>query len=347
MNLRAAVLFAAVSFSALFAQQQVPAPPVQSARQALTEMLTGGQKAVAKHLTVEVQQLLAKSGNKSAVLLAPIGSIQSEFGPAQTFESGPVLLLINRPREHSKLEVRIENDDLSGDEDTFDLSLHVIRESSEQPPEDWEAFLSRLTVNMKKQAGIWRLNKIGVGVEFPLGDPEFLKKTVLKPYEDTGTKTAVAAGDHVDLKTDTPQRNVSPRELVFLTTILEQNYAQQHPDIGFTCSLADLMETAPSMGLEQQLSDATTQGYKLSLSGCQGKPAGSFQIVAEPTAHGNGGKAYCADATRNVRVADDGRGSTCLTFGRVPSRSVDESTGEPLWEFHPEPRTEVVASPPR
>src|SRR5262249_20182344 len=133
MKLCAAVL-AAVSFSALFAQQQAPAPPMQSARQALTEMLTGGQKAVAKHLTVEVQQLLAKSGNKSAALLAPIGSIQSEFGHAQTFDTGQVLMLINQPREHSKIEVRIENDDLSGDEDTLELSLHVVRENSEQPP---------------------------------------------------------------------------------------------------------------------------------------------------------------------------------------------------------------------
>jgi hypothetical protein len=318
MKLRAAVLFIAVSFSTLFAQQQAPVPPIQSARQALAEMLTGGQKAVAKHLTVEVQQLLAKSGNKSAALLAPIGSIQSEFGQAQIFESGPVLLLINQPREHSKIEVRVENDDLSGDEDTFDLSLHVIRENSEQPPEDWEAFLSRLTVNMKKQAGIWRLNKIGVGVEFPLGDPEFLKKTVLKGFEQADSKAAVAAGDHVEFKTERPQeRNVSPEELVLWTTMLEYSFARQHPDVGFTCSLSDLAEMAKSMGMEQQLSGSMNQGYKLSLSGCQGRPAGSFQVVAEPTTQGNGGKAFCTDATRNVRVSDDGRGSTCLVTGKA------------------------------
>ena len=348
MKLRAVILFGLLSLSALFAQQQAPAPPAQTARQALTEMLTGGQKAVAKHLTVEVQQLLAKSGSKSAALLAPIGSIQSEFGQAQTFETGPVLLLINQPREHSKIEVRIENDDLSGDEDTFDLSLHVIRENNEQPPEDWEAFLSRLTVNLKRQAGIWRLNKIGVGVEFPLGDPEFLKKTVLNGVEQAESKTAVAAGDHVELKTEPLQeRNVSPEELLFWATMLESSYARQHPEIGFTCSLPDLMEAAQSSGMEQRFFNAMTQGYKLSLSGCQGRPAGSFQIVAEPTARANGGKAFCTDATKNIRVADDGRGSTCLTFGRAPSRSNDESTGEPLQDFRPETRTEVVVSPPR
>jgi hypothetical protein len=80
------------------------------------------------------------------------------------------------------------------------------------------------------------------------------------------------------------------------------------------------------MGMEQQLSSGMSQGYKLSLSGCQGRPAGSFQVVAEPTAHGNGGKALCTDATRNIRVADDGRGSTCLTFGRALAKP-DHSEG--------------------
>jgi len=347
MKLRAAVLLTAGSFSALFAQQQAPAPSIQSARQALAEMLTGGQKAVAKHLTVEVQQLLAKSGNKSAALVAPIGSITSEFGQAQTFESGPVLLVLNQKREHSKVEVRIENDDLSGDEDTFDLSLHVIRENSDQPPEDWEAFLSRLTVNMKKQAGIWRLNKIGVGVEFPLGDPEFLKKTVLRGLEQAENKTAVATGSHVEFKNETPQeRNISPEELLLRAAMLESIYAREHPEVGFTCSLPDLMEAAQSSGGIERFTTGMNQGYKLSLSGCQGRPAGSFQIVVESTAHANGGKAFCTDATKNIRVADDGRGTTCLAFGREPSRSNDESTDEPLRDFRPEPRTEIVVAPP-
>src|SRR5215470_9865987 len=126
MKLRVTVLFASLSFSMLYAQQQAPAapvPPMQTARQALIEMMKGGQKTVSKHLTVEVQQLLAQSGPRGAAVLAPIGSIQSEFGQAQTFETGPVLLQINQAHEHSKIEVRIENDDMSGDEETFELSL--------------------------------------------------------------------------------------------------------------------------------------------------------------------------------------------------------------------------------
>ena len=318
MKLRAALLFAAFPLSALFAQQQAPAPPMQSARQALVEMVTGGQKGVGKHLTVEVQQLLAKAGGKSAAVLSVFSSIQGEMGEAQSFETGPVLLLINQPREHSKIEVRVENDDLSGDEDTMDLSVHALRENSDQPPEDWEAFFSHFTVNMKKQAGIWRLNKIGAALEFPIGDPEFLQKTIMKGQEKASPATAAASGNHDEVEPNRPEPHLSPEQLVMWVAMLEYAFAQQNPDVGFSCSLSDLTKMAQSPAMEQQLSSGMNQGYKLSLSGCQGKPAGSFQIVAEPTAQGNGGKAFCTDATRNVRVSDDGRGSTCLVSGKAP-----------------------------
>lgn len=321
MKLRAALLFAAISLPALFAQQQAPAPPVQSARQALIEMITGGQKAVAKHLTVEVQQLLAKAGRQSAAMFGVFGSVQGEMGEVQTFETGPVLLLSNQPREHLKIEVRVENDDLSGDEDTMDLSAHALRENSDQPPADWEAFFSHFTVNMKKQAGIWRLNKIGAVLEFPIGDAAFLQKTVLKGQETPSHAVVAASGSHEEVEADRPEPHISPEQLVMWAAMLEYAFARQNPDVGFSCSLSDLTEMAQSSGMEQQLSSGMNQGYKLSLSGCQGKPAGSFQIVAEPAAQGNGGKAFCTDATRNIRVADDGRGSTCLTFGRVPVKS--------------------------
>ena len=59
------------------------------------------------------------------------------------------------------------------------------------------------------------------------------------------------------------------------------------------------------------------KGYKFSLSGCQGKPAETFHVVAEPVSLAGGAKAYCTDATRNVRTSDDGSGSTCLMAGKL------------------------------
>ena len=98
---------------------------------------------------------------------------------------------------------------------------------------------------------------------------------------------------------------------------MESTYARQHPDQGFTCSLGDL---TASMESELQFPGGAYQGYKITLGGCQGRPAGSFQVIMEPLVQGAGMKAMCTDATRNIRVADDGRGSSCLAFGKVLQR---------------------------
>ncbi|MBZ5506757.1 MAG: hypothetical protein LAO78_14975 [Acidobacteriia bacterium] len=301
----------------LLAQQQAPAPPPQTARQALIEMVTGGQQAVMKHLTVEVQQLLNKAGSKSSYALAMFDSIKSQAGPdLQVFETGPVLFSINQPREHEKFEVRVENDDLSGDEDAVELSLHALRDGHEQQSDDFGAFLSHIVVNMKRQESIWRLNKIGIGLEFPLGDPAFLEKTLIKGLGHQSTGVGLVAGTNVGSKPEPAEVDIPPSQLVTLLAFAESTFAQQHVDAGFTCSLPDLSEAAKDFGLDQQLSTGIYKGYKLSLTGCEGKPAGSFQIVAEPVVQGKGAMAFCTDATHNVRIADDGRGATCLTSGK-------------------------------
>ena len=310
MKLCAALLSFSISAPAILAQQQPPPPPPQTARQALIEMITGGPKAISKHLTVEVQQLLAKAGPKGAMVLAPFDGLRSELGTnAQTFDSGQVLLVVNQNGEHAKLEIRVENDDLSGDEDTLTLSPHVIRESSDQTPEEWEAFLSSFTVNLKRQAGIWRLNKIGVGLELQIGNPEVVKATFLR---EPPQRTPAASSASPEMQSEPQEPSHSAFQIVNLLAYYEYAYAHQHPETGFSCSVADVAQAGGAL----EFSNGTYKGYKLSLTGCQGKPSGSFQVVVEPLAAGSG-KAFCTDATRNIRVADDGRGSTCLVSGRL------------------------------
>src|SRR5215469_15736993 len=159
-------------------QQQAPPAPPQSPRQALIEMSNG---QVLKHLTVEVQQLLQQPENKQA--LAALGfasSMKRELGQdVQVFESGPVLVSINDVKDHHKVEVQVNNDDMSGDQDDLELSVHSFRDGVEQD-EEWQTFLSHFTVTMVRQQNIWRLSKVGIGVELAVGDPEFLKKTYLR-----------------------------------------------------------------------------------------------------------------------------------------------------------------------
>lgn len=106
--------------------------------------------------------------------------------------------------------------------------------------------------------------------------------------------------------------------------LAESSFAREHADAGFTCSLGELAGAAKEVGLEQ--TSGISNGYKISLTGCQGKPAGSFQITLEPVSPGAGGKAYCLDATQNVRISDDGRGETCLISGR-PENNVQNESG--------------------
>jgi hypothetical protein len=67
-------------------------------------------------------------------------------------------------------------------------------------------------------------------------------------------------------------------------------------------------------------------GYKFSLSGCQDKPSGSFHLVAEPVSPTGKAKAFCTDATNNVRSSDDGLGSSCLASGKQAAFATEEES---------------------
>lgn len=315
-----AVLAASV-FAFAFAQH--PAPAAQTPRQALIEMITGGEQGITKHLTIEVQQALKKPGNAQAASTSFVGEVSGMYalvGQAlQTFESGPVLVVFNEPAQHKKFEVHVDNDDLSGEEDNLDLSLHSFTDGREQNDE-WQFLASHLTVSMKRQQAVWRLNKISVGAELPVGDAAFIEKMFGKASETSG-----ASGGHssisLSFKPDEPTQGMLPENVVAMLGMAESTFARMHPDTGFTCSLSELAETSQMMGVDQQVNTGTYGGYRFALAGCKGKPAGSFQITAEPIMTKPGGKAFCADATQNVRVSDDGRAATCLAAGRVQQPS--------------------------
>jgi hypothetical protein len=331
MPTRAAKLvFALLASTVLFAQTQAPAPRPQTAREALIEMVTGGEKGLTKHLTVEVQELLNKPENKqNANGLMMLNGMQHQVGSdVQTFTSGSTLLVFNEPAQHSKFEIHIDSDDLSGDQDSLQLSVHTFRDGQEQQDlqDGLNLMSSRITITMKRQQNIWRLDDVALGIEFPLGDPEFLKKTFFKSAAGAATGNGVfVPAPHTEVKVEKPKA-FDPSGMVAMLAFAERSFASQHPDIGFTCSLQELTDAGKTFGLDQQLASGSYLGYKWSVSGCEGKPAGSFQIIAEPIAQGRGAKAVCTDATQNLRASDDGRGSTCLVGGTVRAIQ-DESDG--------------------
>jgi hypothetical protein len=314
------LLLSTFSITAL-AQKQTPPPKLQTPRQALIEMISKGGDSVLKHLTVEVQEMFLKPENKAAApMLTALTSMKPEKG-LQTFEAGDVLVSFTEPAQNVKYEVRVDDDDMAGTEDTLSLSLHVLRDGKEEDSGVW-LLSSHFSVNMKQQQNIWRLNKISVGADFPVGDPEFIKKNFLHTDTVVHTTGMTATGGVTGTAPVQIQpASMPPEQLITMLGFAESTFARQHPETGFTCSLAQLGDTANSLGVDQQATTGTYNGYRIGLTGCEGKPAGSYQIFVEPISAGTGSKAFCSDATQNVRVLEGGNGANCLAFGKVQSSS--------------------------
>jgi hypothetical protein len=309
--------------------QQPDAKVLQTARQALIEILTGAGDA-SRHLTVEVQKEMQKK-SLSGVSFSPTAMLAGFHSAAgshfKTFDAGPILLSASDPKTHERMEVQVDSDDLNADQDTLQLSIHQFRDEKEI--ETPFQFISQISVGMQKQANIWRLNEIAIGAKFPVGDPALFRKFNETSGAGAGSggegMYAIAGGASPESE-GVPKRDI--QTTLSLIAFREQMYASRHPEQGFTCSLPDLLaedSEAAAFGLDPQIKTGIFDGFRISASGCQGIPVGSYQIAAEPLSQSAGSKAFCTDATHNIRQSDDGRGSTCLASGRVPS---NRSTGD-------------------
>jgi hypothetical protein len=334
-----------LGFSLSSAAQDKPAVP-QTPRLALLEMLSGDDQAVMKHLTVELQQMIAgrlkedlakRKPDKSETSAPPSGA-ESKSGPGagagngmvalrslgfpnlaamgksfKTFESGPVLFTLNEPPQKQKVEARIESDDLSGDLDHIQLSFHVFNDDQEETI----PYMPGITLEMKRQENIWRLNKISAAVDLPVGDPKFFESLA-------GQSKIDHHANHISFEAmpDTSSQPVIQpvNQTVAMLGFAEGEYARKHPEIGFTCSLADLVgdhKDAFSRMLDPKIATGPVNGYRFNVSGCNGTPADTFHITAEPVTPGNGSKSYCVDPTGNVRSSSDGSGANCLSSGKL------------------------------
>ncbi len=321
------VCFALLTFGLSSLGQSRPAPSrTQTARQALIEMIVGGQEAQLKHLTVEVQQELTKPGGKLASqYLASMGVMVKQSGnELKSFDTGSILFTASDSTKAEKVEVVVDSDDLSGDLDTLQLSIHAYQDGKEQEDEVM-SFAPRVSVEMKKQDNIWRLNNLVVSINVPVGNPKLFQQ--FRPDRSKSSHTTASLADGGAGSKPEEPRTFDPQTTLRLMSFAEAGYAREHPDSGFACSLTDLLGAKSNFGeyLEPQLTAAGTNGFRIVVSGCQGIPAGSYQLVIEPISAAAGIKAYCTDATLNVRFSEDGRGSTCLGAGKpVPTEQIIE-----------------------
>ena len=297
----------------------------QSPRQALVEMLSGGEAPFKKHLTLEMQSKLknlmkSSPDNAPNPLLALMGAQSAGANRFQSFDVGPILFSFNNPDEHERYQLEIDSEEQRGQEDTMGLSLHLLRNGVEREIPVGLKILAKL----KQQSGIWRLTAVDLNASLPIGDPKILEKSWWGPTLSAvaGTSEEAAASSAVVID-DRPKMN--PLRAVRMIGMAENLYAQMHPGAGYTCNLSNLVNIGKGMDeegmynfMDAEFAGGVYNGYRFTLAGCERAPAKIFRVVAEPIA--GRGKAYCSDNTNNLRAADDGRGSTCLISGKIAQK---------------------------
>ncbi len=278
-------------------------PPPQTARQALIEMFFGTTpNHMEKHLPDETRKVFKKfnAGNGASALdqFSMFASMAKASGKLQTFDTGPTLIQVEDPRDGSKAEISVEADNLGGDEDEIELSLHLSKSGQEQ----LLPFVPRFTFVMRTDSDVWRLNEISVTVRVPLTDPTFLKNVE----------------DHA-------RRQNEEVTIWAIRSIGQAEKTYQGDHNAFACSLAALnadskQNVSKPVNLDPELARGKKNGYVFAITGCDGT---HYKIAAEPAVSGSGDRAFCADESGVVRASADGKATTCLAHGEP----ADAATG--------------------
>lgn len=295
-----AKIIALLVFSTVNVWAQNPPPP-QTARQALLEMFFGkSPKALERHLPPALLAELRKGGAATvSTMLAKLSSLPGEIaaqtGKIETFEAGPNILIGEEPERHRRVEVTVERDDLSGDEDEIEISVHVYED--EQPVQ--LPVVPRITFLMKEDEGLWRLNELTLAGHVPLSDPEYVKGFVKELRRSAGMA-------------DTSSAYGAVRTLLTAEKIYQSTYPQR----GFTCAIADLGGSGTgtpdphhAMVIDDELASGKKNGYTYAITNCTGTPATTYRITATPEDPGQ--PALCADQSGAMSVAADGNPAHC------------------------------------
>jgi hypothetical protein len=282
-------------------------PPPQSPREALIEMFFGDKPDhLERHLPDAARKAFKQTedgSNKSFLNEISSLGMMMKAGGGQSFhimDTGPILISAEDPR-NQKVEIVVERDELVGEEDQIELSIHMYENGQQQTL----PVLPRLTFSMKSEAKIWRLNEINISARVPLGDEDYLKDLVKNIKEKQQRSNETSA--------DFTIQNIVKAE---------NSWHASHPDRPYLCSLSELakVEVDEQAGTEQRhyraLSDEVgsgkQNGYVFALSGCD---AAHFKAVAEPATPNAGKRAFCADESGRFKSSNDGKATTCLTHG--------------------------------
>jgi len=299
-----AKIIALLTVSVVAAAQTQPPPP-QTARQAVLEMFfSKTPKAMQKHLPDEALDIFAKTDpGLTPMILSQISSIQQQATMGgkhlETFEVGPLLLTSESTEgaHQQRIEIAVDRDDLSGDEDQIELSMRVYKDGAL----DKMPVLPNLILDMKQEKDIWRLSQITVAIHIPLTDPDYVKGIA-------------------ESMRKTRQRMLEMGAIGTLQSLKGAEVSfQKSTSRGYTCNLPDLGKAGELAATGRMFGQNTDDGsekrsdYVFKITDCS---SSAFHITAEPAKGGAAKRAFCIDESAQPRFADDGKGSTCISSGK-------------------------------
>ncbi|HVZ59241.1 MAG TPA: type II secretion system protein [Terriglobales bacterium] len=102
-------------------------------------------------------------------------------------------------------------------------------------------------------------------------------------------------------------------------------YAQTYPQIGYTCTIAELgpppsgspLSSTTAGIIDSVLASGTKQGYSFSLTNCAGTPKVTYNSGGVPTNTSTGVRSFCSNASGIIWYGADGTVSTCQSAGVI------------------------------
>src|SRR5438552_5720280 len=223
MNWAKIIAFLVIGATAAGAQTQ---SPPQTARQAVLEMLfSKDPKAVQKHIPENARKIFTETDSGLLNMLsAQLSMFQREAvnnrGHIETFDAGPLLFTSENPESvrPQRIEIVVDRDDLSGDEDQIELSLRTYKNGIL----DHLPVVPSLILDMKQEKDIWRLGQITLAIHVPLSDPDYVKGIADEMHK-------------------TRQRMAEFGAIMSLQSLETAEVSRQKKSTGsYTCNLADL-----------------------------------------------------------------------------------------------------------
>jgi hypothetical protein len=211
----------------------------------------------------------------------------------ETFDTGPNIMTTENGNTHERVEIAVEQDSLSGEEDVIELSVHAYKNG--EP--DTLPVVPRVIFTMKQEKEIWRVTELTVAAHVPLEDPDYLKG--LRKQQDEMNESAA-------------------QMRVGMIAQAETNYVANHAGTGYVCTFTELyqnLEGQPNAFAAPAKDESN--GYRFSLTGCSGKPATKYRLRAVPVDADSDIKAFCVDESGTLKSIPAADSSKCFTDGKT------------------------------